>query len=121
MKWVLVGIIIACSACSDIMSTIGMRHHGKVTDLAPRGIAHLLHYIVASRYILIAIAAMAVSFFALMSLLALAEVSFAIPATSASVLLETVLAKIILREQVHWQRWLGAFVVAAGVALLALP
>ena len=41
------------------------------------------------------------------------------PATAASYLLETILAKFILREEVHWQRWLGAGLVACGVILLA--
>jgi uncharacterized membrane protein len=48
-------------------------------------------------------------------------VSFAVPATAGSIVLETVLAKLILKEDVRWQRWFGAVVVACGVALLALP
>lgn len=51
----------------------------------------------------------------------MAEVSFAVPATAASFLVETVLAKLLLKEAVHWQRWLGAAMVACGVALLAFP
>jgi hypothetical protein len=40
--------------------------------------------------------AMAISFFALLSLLSIADLSFAIPATSASYLFETILAKYLL-------------------------
>ena len=36
-------------------------------------------------------------------------------------LLETALARVILKEEVDWQRWVGATVVACGVGLLALP
>jgi drug/metabolite transporter (DMT)-like permease len=53
------------------------------------------------------IAVMAVSFFALLGLLSISDLSFAIPATAASYLLETVLAKLILKEDVRWQRWCG--------------
>ncbi len=120
MKWSLVGIIVACNACGDLLNTIGMRRHGKVVDLAPRGIARLIQSLARNRFVIGGMVAMAVSFFALLSLLSVAEVSFAVPATAASFLLETALAKLVLKEQVHWQRWLGACVVACGVGLLAL-
>ncbi len=119
-KWMLVGIIIVCNACGDLMTTLGMRNHGKVVDLAPNGLARLVRALARNSYVLAGIAAMAVSFFALMSLLSVADVSFAIPATAGSFLLETALAKLLLKEDVRWQRWFGATVVACGVALLAL-
>ncbi len=120
-KWELVGLIVACNACGDLMNTLGMRLHGKVESLAPRGIAALLHSILRNRYVIGGIVAMAVSFFTLVSLLSMTEVSFAGPATAGSVLIETVLAKIVLKEEVHWRRWVGALVAAVGVGLLALP
>jgi drug/metabolite transporter (DMT)-like permease len=64
------------------------------------------------------LAALAISFFALLSLLSIATVSFAVPATAASYLLETLLAKYILKEDVRWRRWGAATLVALGVALL---
>lgn len=121
MKWELVGIIILCNACGDLMNTMGMRHNGKVHSLAPKGVVRLLHALVHNRFVIGGIVAMAFSFFALMLLLSRTRVSFAIPATAGSFLLETALAKLVLKEQVHWQRWVGASVVACGVALLALP
>ena len=47
--------------------------------------------------------ALAVSFFALLSLLSITTVSFAVPATAVSYLLETLLAKYILGEDVRWR------------------
>ena len=35
-------------------------------------------------------------------------------------LLETVLAKYILKEQIGWQRWVGASVVGCGVLLVTI-
>jgi len=43
-----------------------------------------------------------------------------VPVTAASVVLETVLARLALKEQVNPMRWAGAFCVACGVALLAV-
>jgi drug/metabolite transporter (DMT)-like permease len=67
-----------------------------------------------------AIAAMAVSFFAFMKLLQTADLSFAVPATAASYVIETVLARYLLKERVDVRRWTGALLVGGGVALLAL-
>ena len=121
MRWLLVGVIIASYACADLMDTVGMRHYGRVEDLRPTGIARLVAALVRNRFVLAGIAASAVGFFALMSLLSIVNVSFGVPATAGSFVIETALAKFILKEDVHWQRWLGASVIACGVALLALP
>jgi len=120
MKWILVGIIVACNATGDLLNSFGMRMQGRVHDFAPSGLRRLFHTLVHNRYVIGGVAAMAVAFFALLSLLAISDLSFAVPATAASYLIETVLAKVILKEDVHWQRWLGAFLVAGGVALLAM-
>jgi|ERR1051326_2856831 drug/metabolite transporter (DMT)-like permease len=120
-KWFLVGLIVGCNACADLMNTAGMRQHGEVNDLGPKGIAQLLRSLSRNRYVLGGILAMVFSFFALISLLSIAEVSFGVPATAASLLIETFLAKVLLHEQVHWQRWVGASLVVCGVALLDLP
>jgi len=121
MKWALVGIIIACNSCADLMNAAGMRRNGGVKDLGPSGVARLVRALARNRFILGGIAANAVAFFALISLLSFANVSFAVPATAGSFVVETALAKLILREDVRWRRWLGACVIAGGVALLALP
>jgi len=63
---------------------------------------------------------MAVSFFAFMALLSVSDLSFAVPATAATYVIETILAKFLLKEHVGMCRWAGASLVAGGVALLAL-
>ncbi len=120
MKWLLVGIIVAGNTTSDLLNALAMRRHGEVRDFHPSAIGRLLMELSRNRYVAGGILAMAVSFFALLSLLSIADLSFAIPATSASYMVETVLAKVILKEDVRWQRWLGACLVAAGVAMLAI-
>ena len=120
-KWFLVGVIVACNACADLMSTAGMRHYGKVDHLNPSGVGRLVRALARNWCVIGGVVANAVGFFTFMSLLSIAEVSFAVPATAASFVLETALAKLILREDVHWRRWLGAVAITLGVALLALP
>jgi uncharacterized membrane protein len=63
---------------------------------------------------------MAISFFVFLKLLTVADLSFAVPASAASFVLETLFARILLKEQINLRRWAGAALVACGVALLAL-
>ncbi len=119
MKWILVGIIALCNTLGDVLNTAGMKRQGEVEDLRPRSFGMMIKRIFRNPLVLCGFAAMAVSFFALLSLLSIATVSFAVPATAISYLLETLLAKYILREDVRWRRWAAASMVACGVVMLS--
>jgi len=118
MKWVLVAIIALCNTAGDVLNTAGMKRMGAVEDLSPRSFLRICAKISRSPMVLAGLAALAVSFFALLSLLSIAAVSFAIPATAASYLLETLLAKYVLKEDVRARRWAAAALVVTGVVLL---
>ena len=118
MKWLLVAIIAVCNTLGDVLNTAGMKRQDEVEDLRPRTLVWMVRRAAVNPYVIAGITAMAVSFFALLSLLSITTVSFAVPATAASYLLETLLAKYVLGEGVHWQRWAAASLVAIGVVLL---
>ncbi|MGE5644467.1 MAG: EamA family transporter [Acidobacteriota bacterium] len=120
MKWALVGVIVACNASADLLNTAGMKRHGEVRRFGPRALAGLAWSLSRNPFILGGILSMAVAFFALLALLSVADLSFAVPATAVSYMLETLLAKVLLNERVDWRRWTGAALVASGVTLLAL-
>jgi len=119
MKWLLVGIIAVCNTLGDVLNTAGMKRQGEVEDLSPRSLARMIQRIFRNTLVLAGFGALAVSFFALLSLLSITTVSFAVPATAVSYLLETLLAKYILGEDVRWRRWAAASLVACGVVLLS--
>ncbi|HOK44326.1 MAG TPA: EamA family transporter [Bryobacteraceae bacterium] len=119
MKWVLVGMIVVSNTVGDILCTYGMKRRGEVDDFRPTALGRLFAEISRDRYIIGGFVALAAGFFALMALLSIAELSFAIPATAASYVVETMLAKAILKERVNWVRWAGVSLVACGVALIA--
>jgi drug/metabolite transporter (DMT)-like permease len=118
MKWILVAIIATSNTVGDLLNTAGMKRIGAVEDLSLRSLLQLLLAIVRSPMVLGGIAALAIGFFAIMSLLSIATVSFAIPATASSYLVETLLAKYILKEDVRWRRWAASGLVVVGVVLL---
>jgi drug/metabolite transporter (DMT)-like permease len=74
--------------------------------------------IVERRYLVLSIVCLAFSFFAFMALVQAAPLSFAVPASAASFILETILAKVLLKEQVGRRRAAGALLVLCGVVLL---
>jgi len=119
VKWALVFLIAAATTVSDVLQAAAMKRHGEIDDFRPGAIGRLAALLVRNKMIVASVVAMAVSFFAFIALLSLADLSFAVPATAGSYIFETVLAKYLLKEPVTWGRWAGASLVACGVALLA--
>lgn len=120
MRWLLVLIIALGTTVGDVLQSKGMRHHGEIRDFSPGAIRRVLATVLRDPRILGAVTGYAVSFFAFLRLLSIAQISFAVPATATSYVLETILARYFLKERVTWHRWAGAVLVACGVALLSV-
>ena len=118
MKWLLLLVIVCCNAMGDLLDATGMKRHGEVRDFRPSSVLRLIWDLARNPWVICGIAAMAIAFAAQMSLLSIAELSFAVPASASSYVVETVLAKIVLGEHINRTRWMGAALVAAGVLLL---
>jgi uncharacterized membrane protein len=84
------------------------------------GLRRVLAALVRKRNLILSVVCMAVSFFAFLPLLQVADLSFAVPASAGSLVIETILARLVLKERVDMRRWMGAALVACGVWLLAL-
>ena len=120
MRWTLVGVIVLATTVGQVLQSMGMKHHGEIHDFRPGALRGLAARLASNWLVLGSIGAMTVSFFAFMALVSVAELSFAVPATASSYILETLLAKYLLKEHVDWRRGAGAVLVACGVALLPL-
>jgi drug/metabolite transporter (DMT)-like permease len=118
MKWLLVIVVVACNAAGDLLDAAGMKRHGEVRDFGPRGLARLIASLVHNRFVIAGLCFMAIAFTAQIWLLSIADLSFALPASASSYFVETVLANVLLGEKISRVRWIGAGLVAAGVALL---
>jgi drug/metabolite transporter (DMT)-like permease len=119
VRWLLIGIVVAATTVGEVLQAMGMRRHGEIRDFRPGAIGRAMAVLARSRFVAGSVVAMAVSFFAYMGLLTIADLSFAVPATAVTYVLETVLAKYVLKEHVNWLRWAGASLVICGVALVA--
>ena len=120
MRWFLVLVIVASTVLADVLQSIEMKRHGEVRDFRPDKLGRVLAGLARRSYLVVAVFFMALSFFAFMKLLTFADLSFAVPVTAASFVLETIAAKFLLKEVVDGRRWAGVTLVACGVVLLAL-
>jgi bacterial/archaeal transporter family protein len=119
VRWLLVAVIVGCTTVGEVLQAKGMRSMGEIHDFRPGALRRVLRAITKNRMVVGSVIAMTISFFTFMTLLSTEDVSFAVPATAASFVLETAMAKFILKEHISGRRWVGASLVACGVALLS--
>ena len=117
MKWLLVAAIVFATVVSDLLQSHEMKQAGE-QSVSAHGLAKILQTIAHRRLLILGVAGNAVSFFAFMALVQREPLSFAVPASSASFVLETLLAKFVLHERISLRRAAGAVIVLAGVVLV---
>lgn len=117
MKWLLVLVMVMATVLSDLLQSFEMKRSGE-QSVGARGLMRLLKLIAERRLLILAIVCMAFSFFSFMALVRIEPLSFAVPASAASFIVETILAKLVLRERIGVKRAAGALLVLAGVVLI---
>jgi drug/metabolite transporter (DMT)-like permease len=117
--WLYLALVVGTTVVSDILQSHEMKDHGELHDFRPGAIARSLAVLSQRRYLILSVVFMAISFFSFLKLLEVADLSFAVPATAASYVIETLLARLILKEQVGPRRIAGTLLVGCGVVLLA--
>ncbi len=117
MKWIQVSVMVAATVLSDLLQSYEMKRAGE-QSVGARGMMRLLQEIARRRFLILGVACLAVSFFLFMVLLRTEPLSFVVPASAASFVLETVMAKLILHERIGARRALGTLIVLCGVILV---
>lgn len=112
MRWFYVGAIVAATCASDLLLAWSGKRQGEVSS------ASALAKLLRQWPVIAAVGFMALSFGAFVLLLREADLSFAVPVTAATIVVETLLARIVLKEKVTFRRWIGSALVACGVLLL---
>lgn len=116
MKWLFVALIVGSTIVCDFLQATAVKAHGEI-DITERGVFPRLF---RQWRLILSIAFMALSFFSFTQLLAIADLSFAVPATALTIPAETFMARTLLKENVGAKRWAGALLVALGVLLVEL-
>lgn len=117
--WLLVAGVVASTVLADLLQSGAMKRHGAITDFRPQSISRTWVAMFRQAPLILSILFMASSFFFFLKLLETNDLSFSVPATAGSIVVETAAARCILREGVTPARWAGVTLVALGVFLLA--
>jgi drug/metabolite transporter (DMT)-like permease len=116
-QWGLILLTVFCSSAGDILCARGMSQGGELSDFGPSGLVRAIRYIITRRLVILGGLCYATSFFSLLTLLSIAPLSIAVPATALGFVVDTIGARFLLRERVPWKRWAGVLCVTAGVIL----
>jgi uncharacterized membrane protein len=119
IQYLLLGLVIVTAAAGDVCISRAMKSVGEISDFRPSGLKSSALSAARSRYLWLGIFWKAVAFFSFIALLARAALSWAVPASAVSFVIETVAAKYLLGERVTGVRWAGALCICLGVALLS--
>jgi drug/metabolite transporter (DMT)-like permease len=117
--WTLLSVVVGCTVMSDLLSSFEMKRHGEIQDFRPDRLGRIFATLATRKFLILSVFFMAISFFSFITLMESADLSFAVPASAASIVFETILARMILKERVDSWRWWGVLLVAVGVFLLA--
>jgi drug/metabolite transporter (DMT)-like permease len=119
--WLAILAVVLSSSAGDILVSRAMKQIGDLGQLrARRGIVFVALLIFRSRYFLVGVACMALSFYSLLFGLSWNDVSLIGPAAaSLTFVANAIAARFFLHERVDRRRWAAALFVAAGVVLMA--
>lgn len=118
VRWILLALVVTSAATGDLLQSYAMKQ-GEPPAGGMRGLSDLLKRIWKRRLLIVSIASMAISFFAFLALVRREPLSFAVPASAATFVIEMVVAKFALREKVGARRVAAALCVLAGIVLIA--
>jgi bacterial/archaeal transporter family protein len=120
MKWIWVLVVVFSSTAGDVANAKGMSESSGGDVARIPGVLAVFRTIFTHRSVLFGLACNVISFAALLHLLSIARLSFAVPATALTYILETFLARFYLRERVTCSRWIGVVLVASGIVLVSV-
>ncbi len=116
--YLLILFIVLFAPLGNVLLSKGMKGVGSAQSWAAGDILHIFSRIVTSGYIWLGIACLLSFFVAYMLVLTWADYSYVQPASSFSYAVVAVLSYFLLGETVPPLRWLGIFIICAGVFIV---
>ena len=116
---VLMAVVLA-GAAGDVCVARAMKRVGELPGFGPAQIVRFGLRSALNAFLWLGIFWKAVAFFCFLALVEEAELSWVVPATAISFVVELLAAKLFLHEQVNLTRWAGALCIGAGVAIISL-
>ena len=118
--YILILFMVLFAPLGNVLLSKGMKAIGSARNWAAGDILHILLGIITSGYIWLGIACLLGFFVAYMVVLTWADYSYVQPASAFSYAVVAVLGYFLLGEAVPPLRWIGIFVICAGVFIVGL-
>lgn len=112
--------VVLSGAAGDVCVARAMKKVGELTGFHPATVLRFALATALNGFLWLGVFWKAVAFFCFLALVEDAELSWVVPATASSFVVELIAAKLFLRETVNALRWAGALCITAGVALISL-
>ena len=116
--WLTVAGVVFSDAMGNMALRRGMDQVGDVTLCRFREVPALVRRMVRNKMLGVGILCIAVAFLLFLALLSWADLSFALPATALSSVVNALGARVLLREKIAASRWVGTLLICGGAALL---
>ena len=110
--WLLTLVVVLTNVLGNFSLSWGMKH--SAYGLTPLGVLRT----VFTPWVLAGIALLILWLLTRLTLLSWADLSFVLPVTASGYVLTVMLGRFALGEEVSWQRWTGAVLIAVGTSLV---
>lgn len=111
--------VVLAGAAGDVCVARAMKRVGELASFRFAALMRFGGRAALNGYLWLGILWKAVAFFCLLALLERAELSWVVPATAISFVVELAAARFFLHESVNAIRWAGALCIGAGVAIIS--
>jgi ceramide glucosyltransferase len=112
-------VLILSSSIGDILSARAMCQIGDVR-FTLRGVLRAVRLGIRNPCLFLGIVCQAIAFGSFLGLLSFVDLSYVVPLTAVTYLINTVGSRFVLKERISRERWIGTLLVACGVVLVSL-
>lgn len=115
----LIAVVLA-GAAGDVFVARAMKTVGELSSFRPGPLFRFAFSTALNGFLWLGIFWKALAFFCFLSLVQTADLSWVVPASAVSFVVELIAAKLFLGESINVLRWAGALCITAGVALISI-
>jgi len=120
VTWLLILVLVGLNSAGDMLTAKSMRLVGDFGKLRRKsGVLGIVRAVLSEPWFYLGLLAMTLSFFFLLAVLSLIDLSIVVPASASMTFLLNLLgAKFLLKEHLSRRRWISGLLVMGGIVLL---
>ena len=120
LRFICFFLVVVAGTAGELCVSRAMKESGEVRDFRPGALLQVAAGVLRIKWIWLGVGLMTLSFFALLGLLSVDNVSFVVPVTALSYVAGGLGGMLFLGERLGRSRWIGILLVCVGVTLVVL-